>query len=176
MGYVGTSFNNNKHAIHQILPIIEGMLDTDITSLYNGDPNRNFYVYAHMDPTKILNVKNIKHFVLASRYGLREVPFYIGKGTGNRWLDFGRNDSHRKKRGALIKNGLDIKPVKLAENLTEAESFSLEAKLVDILGLISLNPSSGMLVNLDEGFSPKERRKLYPEEAKQILKGNGYAV
>ena len=104
-GYVGTSFNNNKHAIHQILPVIEGMLDTDITSLYDGDTNRNFYVYAHTDPTKILNIKNIKHYVLASRYGLREVPFYIGKGTGSRWLDLGRNDSHRKKRGALIKKG-----------------------------------------------------------------------
>ena len=72
-----------------------------------------------------------------------------------------RNDSHRKIRTKLIEQGTDLLPIKIAENLTEAEAFSLESKIIDIVGIKAIS-KFGLLTNLDEGLLYKERRQRYP--------------
>ncbi|MDR3502983.1 MAG: hypothetical protein P4L79_10405 [Legionella sp.] len=175
-GYNEIKFNGCRWNIDNVLPIIDSMFDSDLNHLYECDnKNKNYYVYAHLNPMKKLDIHNLKHYILATRFSLLEEPFYVGKGIGNRWLDLSRNDSHRKIRSTVIKHGLDIKTIKLAENLTESEAFSLESKLIDILGLKSLH-KEGLLVNLDEGLTPELRRKCYPSNplVNKILRANGY--
>ena len=112
---------------------------------------------------------------LASKFGLSFVPFYVGKGQGNRWLDFNRNDSHRKIRSTLVKQNKDIHSVKVVENLTEGQALSIESKLIDILGLKSISPH-GLLVNLDEGKDALIRRKNYSKGVLSIVKKNGFVI
>jgi len=66
-------------------------------------------------------------------------------------------------------NGIITKIVKLAENLTEAEALSLEAKLVDILGLRHYC-REGWLVNMDEGKDFEARRNFYKTINPEISK------
>jgi len=63
--------------------------------------------------------------------------------------------------------GKEIDVVILSDELTNAEALALESKLIDIFDLQS---RGGMLVNLDEGHAPIERRKLYRNELSQVSK------
>lgn len=177
LGYIDIRYQATKFNYHQIMPLLDEVLNTDLSALYNlNSADKSFYVYMHCNPLKKLNVKNdIRDAFLAVKFALTHVPFYVGKGTGNRYLEFNRNDSHRKIRTSILNSGNDIIPVIIANNLTEAAAFSLESKLIDILGLKSLS-AGGMLVNLDEGLLPKDRRKLYPDKFKQLLVKNGYKI
>lgn len=107
---------------------------------------------------------------------INHVPFYIGKGTGDRLYQFDRNDSHRKIRSRIKDEGKEIVSIKLIENVSETEAFVLESKLIDILGLKATS-KHGLLVNLDEGLLPNERRSLYPSfkgKMNRLLRRNGY--
>ena len=87
------------------------------------------------------------------------VPFYVGKGSGNRWLVHewearatkpGPNANHQKL--AIIRKmqalGFDIPKVKLHEGLTEAVAHAYEAALIATIGRRN---KGGPLVNLTDG-------------------------
>lgn len=175
LGYVGISFQGSRVNIGSVLPLLEAMLDMDFEHLYgNSSLDRSYYVYMHCDPTKCLNVQgNIKHLLLASRFRLTHEPFYVGKGTGERAAMLARNEGHRKIRGRLLKLGQDVLVCKIADGLTEAGALSLEAKLIDVLGLRMLG-RDGILVNLDEGHDSSGRRLSYSKVQKDILRKNGF--
>jgi hypothetical protein len=178
LGYSGVSFSNSKYHCDTFLPVLNEMYDSDFTHLYeDSSAKKAFYVYAHCNPLKKLHAKHdLKHLFLALRFPLlTHEPFYIGKGYGDRFLDFNRNDSHRKIRQQLLKSGKDLLPVKLEEKLNEAEALNKESHLIDILGLLCYK---GILTNLDEGERATERRRLYRQDeknyVKKILQANGF--
>lgn len=174
-GYTAITFNNSSRNMADIFPLFEEILNTDLSEVYNtSSGSSDFYTYVHCDPTKPLSVKhNIKHAVLASKFGLSHEPFYVGKGTGTRCFDLSRNDSHRKVRSVIRKLGNEVQVVKIADFISEAKSLELEAKIIDILGLKSLC-QYGLLVNLDEGAHVVQRRLKYPAKCLDILISNNF--
>lgn len=147
------TFAASRYNAEHIIPFLEKMYDAPCDYIESENSNANFYVYVHCDPRKPLNAKaNIKHLFLASRFGLKYEPFYVGKGTGNRAYDLTRNDSHRKVRSLIRKQNKDIVVSVIDRQLSEAAALHKESALMDILGLRSVL-QSGLLVNLDEGLS-----------------------
>lgn len=144
------------------------ILNTDISIIYEDmvlSEERKFYVYAHCDPCFKIAIGKDGRSSFAATLGFEYMPFYIGKGTGNRFLELSRNDTHRKVRQKLQTLGVDICPKIIADGLTEKEALMYESKLIDIFGL---RPNGGLLVNLDEGAKSKERRLLYLDSLKEI--------
>lgn len=133
----------------------------------NKDFERRYYVYAHIDPTN-------KFIVMPKEFGgMHNIPFYVGKGTGNRAYDLNRNQGHGVKLSELKKRGITHdKIVKIIKrDLTEAEALELEAKLIYFYGTIYEKNRNGVLVNLDippmPNFSlsstiqvPKKQKKI----------------
>lgn len=178
LGYDQIYFNGSKYNLDHILPCFNKIYDTDISDLYENatDETKKYYVYAHCNPLKPLDIKNnLKHLFLASKFSsLRFEPFYIGKGFGNRCNDLNRNDSHRKIKKNINKFNKDVNVELLIENLTEKEALIHEAKLIDILGLRAIS-NFGLLCNLDEGVSSVKRRKKYNDTMiTRILERNGF--
>lgn len=179
-GFKKNVFNGSTVHADFVLPIFDHIMSCQLDHLYEAKSTEpKYYVYVHCDPTQKIHVRaDLKHFFLASKFNLMHVPFYVGKGIDNRWLDFNRNDSHRKIRQKIKLKNKDILPVKIKENLTEAEALSLESKLIDILGLRSYS-KHGLLVNLDEGVQAMSRRQLYimgHPKVGNILKLNGFLI
>lgn len=141
--------------------------NTDISDLYidlNLDKSNKYYVYAHCYPSKIMVGKDgVTSW--AATIGFENVPFYIGKGTGNRAYELDRNETHRKVKQKLRALGQDIEVKIIKENLNEIEALCMESKLIDIFGIIG---KGGKLVNLDEGVNGKERQKKYLDELIKI--------
>lgn len=155
------SFGSSKQNLYDIMPIFEFLLNIKYIPILGSDVvnqnNKEYYVYLHCDPTNHIKInRDIRELLLASNYGLSFVPFYVGKGTGNRCFDLNRNDSHRKIRSKILKSNKDIEVVKIKENLSENEALFEEQKLIAILGLISLH-KTGMLVNLQTDNSILKR-------------------
>src|SRR5208282_78053 len=135
--------------------------NTDISSLYGAlvlDTTPNYYVYAHLDSCRKVLVERAGVTTFAATLGMPYFPFYIGKGTGDRWQDFNRNETHRKVRERIARLSKAPIAIKLNDGLTEAQALQLEAKLIDIFGLIT---NGGKLCNLDEGLYPEQRRQFY---------------
>jgi hypothetical protein len=174
--YNPISFNGSKQHCGKVMPIFDAMIGTCLDSIYSGLNDNGYYVYFHCDPTKKLDVrKNLKHLILAQHFGLKNEPFYVGKGKGGRAYELDRNDGHRKIRSKLIKQGKDVEPIIAKADLLEMDALAIEAKIIDILGLKAFS-EHGLLVNLDEGVKPVERRNLYPKEAMQVLSRNGFFI
>lgn len=158
----------NKEEIANQLSCIQQIYDTDISQLYVEDGiDRKYYVYAHCDPSKKIIAGKGAKTTFAAMLGMCHPPFYIGKGTGERAYDTKRNGYHQKINKKLSGFGREIHVAILSDGLTNTEALALESKLIDIFDLQS---RGGMLVNLDEGHSPIERRKLYQNELCQISK------
>lgn len=135
----------------------------DISSIYDNlelDTNPIYYVYAHCDPKANIAVGKCGKTTFGASIGLNKIPFYIGKGTGNRAFDLNRSETHRKIRQKIQTFGDEIQVNIIKDGLTEIEALMLESKLIDIFGLKSFN---GFLVNLDEGINKVGRRSLYKE-------------
>ena len=137
------------------------MYGTDITNLYDGfelSDERKFYVYAHCDPFYRLKADTNGKIAFASTLGIEYLPFYVGKGEGDRAYDINRNEGHRKRRQFIEKSEKAIQIKILKDNLTEREALMLESKLIDIFGLVSFG---GWLLNLDEGINNALRKEIY---------------
>jgi len=143
------------------------ILETDISHLYDkSNQNRNYYVYAHCDTSKVLlKTKRDGKVAFAATLGLNHFPFYIGKGTGSRAYDVNRNETHRKIKQRLNTHGKDVEVSIVKSNLTSSEAFALESKLIDIFGVIG---KGGKLTNLDEGKNSQSRRLLYLNDLKIV--------
>ena len=143
------------------------ILNEDIKDLYEDlslDLTPNYYVYVHCEPNKIAIGKDgVTSW--AATLGLDLIPFYVGKGIGNRAYDLNRNETHRKFRQRLKEFGNDVQVRIIKDGLTELEALCLESKLIDIFGLIG---KGGRLVNLDEGVKSKERQERYKEQLIQL--------
>ncbi len=154
---------SNKEYNKIVFQACNEIFEYDISHIYKNkyESNEEYYVYAHCDPSLPINLnKKNPHgkLTFASLLGLKHIPFYIGKGVGNRAYDLNRNETHRKTRYFMKERGRDIEVYIIRENLTEAKALEIESKLIDIFGLKLLG---GYLVNLDEGVSSKERQFLY---------------
>jgi hypothetical protein len=79
------------------------------------------------------------------------VPFYVGKGCGQRAWDLKRNEGHGVElRQLLAKQHTPEQIVHLIrENLTERAALEIESKLVYFFGTKFERTRQGMLVNLD---------------------------
>jgi len=142
--------------------------NADISSAYTGmqfDERPVYYVYTHCEPTHNAQVGKNGKTTFAATIGMKKLPFYVGKGTGNRAYELDRNETHRKIRQRLHNFNKEIEVEIIKDNLTELDALMLESKLIDIFGLVT---SGGKLVNLDEGVNSKERRNLYKDELHKI--------
>lgn len=146
---------------------------------YADNEKRNYYVYYHTDITKDdISFSRDKYEESVKFVGL---PFYIGKGTGDRYLNLhSRNSAHRKRIEALNKIGIEKDKIcfKLFENLTEREAFALESKLISFLGSTNEIPRSvryftgfngGLLINSDVPPRPKWVEILIQRLSKTLI-------
>lgn len=145
--------------------LIEKIWQTDISYLFSDldlCDDKSYYVYAHLDSSSRLRPRSRAvdafsqiHLEIPNR------PFYIGKGRGNRYMSFERNETYRKRRQIIETSGFYVHPVIIKNGLTECEALCYESKLIDIFGFAMFG---GLLTNLDEGYKPEIRRKMYPHE------------
>lgn len=98
-----------------------------------------FYVYSLIDPRD-------------------ETVFYIGKGTGNRWKHHqwaSRTGNHHnaavaERIEAIRAHGLQVQGKLIWENLSEADAYARERRLITMIGvnrLTNLIPGGGGLTN-----------------------------
>jgi hypothetical protein len=138
------------------------ILQQDWSFLFRGTDNekKGYYVYAHVTPSGI-DCKS------ARRLKLKGVPFYIGKGIGQRAYDLNRNQGH----GAMLRNAIregfkeeNIVNIILAD-LTERQALELESKLIYFFGTkYEPRRKGGVLVNLDI-----EKRPIFGLVAKNTI-------
>lgn len=123
------------------------LLEQDWGHLFSGDAVQKYYVYAHIKPGN----KRIKIDHEELPLIMDGVPFYIGKGTGDRAFDLKRNQGH----GTMLKELQDAGVKKseivciISDCLSEAKALELESKLIYLFGTKYEPERKGMLVNLD---------------------------
>lgn len=127
------------------------LLKQDWSHLFNcHSSERKFYVYYHTDP------RNKAFSSYKELGGVSFMPFYVGKGTGNRAYNMKRNQGH----GINLKEMLDLEYTPddivhiVKDNLTESEALELESKLIYFFGTIYETEQKGVLLNLDIGKRP----------------------
>lgn len=97
-----------------------------------------------------------KSFYLYYVYALFDecgVVRYIGKGKGDRWLQHETERSKNRIKNKFVKRTIaalgEIPKIKIRENLSEAEAFTVEVALIAAIGRIDLN--TGPLTNMSDG-------------------------
>ena len=159
---------SKKQRVRSVFEACQKIYNTDISDLYRHldlDPNPIYYVYTHSEPSKKIAIGKNGISTFAATLGMELIPFYVGKGVGDRAYDLNRNETHRKVRQKLQQFGQEVSVKILKSGLTEMGALILESKLIDMFGLIA---SGGKLVNLDEGVNSKERRLKYKDELREI--------
>jgi hypothetical protein len=146
--------------------ILIDFLDEDWSYLFSGssyDKEKKYYVYYHTDPT-LPNMRMRKGDKSVEFYGR---PFYVGKGTGERYKSKKRGRGHL----SIIKNlttdqGISSDRVFriFKDGLDEIEALELEAKLITFFGCRSEvsrgkthfhGIKGGLLVNSDPAARPE---------------------
>lgn len=91
----------------------------------------NFYVYVYLDPRK----KSIYNY---SDLEFEYEPFYVGKGSGNRYLyhlrEQKKNTHKINKISNIINDGFNPIILKIFENLSEDVAFIKEIELIEKIG------------------------------------------
>jgi len=116
---------------------------------YKLDEERKYYVYAHSDPT-------MTEFDISGLTNIIGIPFYIGKGCGDRHLGLTRNQGHDVKMRDILRKGCQKEKIVqiVKDNLTEREALALESKLIYLFQTVYENQLCGVLYNLDLGRRP----------------------
>lgn len=139
------NLNNKPDHRHKYLT---SLIMQDWSDLYHPkDSLKDFYVYAHVDPADKIFLTNKKN---GGNYG--GMPFYIGKGIGNRAYNLNRNQGHGKKIRSIKKEGWNDKDIVkiIFNNLSEYKAYELESKLIYFFGTIyQKDRTEGVLYNLD---------------------------
>lgn len=146
------SLYERKHGTCSIY--MRALIGQDWSHVFNGgDTDEKYYVYAHIDPTKSSFITDKR---CGGNYG--GMPFYIGKGTGNRAYDLKRNQGHGLKLRQLIEEGITESQIVniLFSNISEAKALEIEAKLIYFFGTVysRATKKKGCLLNLDVPLVP----------------------
>ncbi len=155
-----TSYAENKKYIKCIL-------NQNWMHLFDDFENESdkFYVYAHVDPRhKGFECKELN---LVKGFG---VPFYIGKGTGNRACDMKRNQGHGKMIATLRKamHSDESMVIKIFDLISERKAMEIESKLIYFFGTIYEQNRRGMLLNLDVSRKPKFLAPMHMYISKKV--------
>lgn len=164
---------SKKQRYQRVFEYCQQIWNTDISPVYADmkfDDERKFYIYAHLDTSKKIATEKHPITTFAASLGMSHFPFYVGKGTGNRFGSTDRNETHRKVCQKLRMMGRAPETFKIKDSLTESEALQCEAKLIDIFGLL---PHRGLLTNLDEGYRAEERRRFYLPQFSALSRFNG---
>lgn len=106
----------------------------------------NFYIYVYLDPRK----KDYYNYV---DFNFDYEPFYVGKGSGYRYLkhltDKNKNTHKINKIKNIIDDGYTPIILKLFENLTESEAYQKEIEIIEKIGRRINN--TGPLTNYFKG-------------------------
>lgn len=122
-----------------------------------------YYVYVLMDPRKLGPY----------RYGqwtFSHLPFYVGKGKGDRYLDHGRQGERsyntHKERVLSKLNRLGLEPIVVLKRkgLEEKVALDIERTLIEKIGRHNLK--TGPLANLTSGGEGTAGRKVSAKERK----------
>jgi hypothetical protein len=136
-----------KHKMVYLRPI----LYQDWSYLFDEYDNsdKKYYVYIHKDPRL-----NMPGNSILPKLG-KHIPFYVGKGTGDRFKDLNRNQGHGKRIKEILNAGYTDEsiPVQVATGLGERDAFVLESKLIYLFKTL-YESNHGLLVNLDIGRRP----------------------
>lgn len=130
------------------------LLAQDWSKLFPYDAcDGEYYVYCHVDPHGSIFTMGKK---CGGNYG--GMPFYIGKGIGNRAYDLKRNQGH----GKMIKKALDEgwQPDDIVHiafsGLSEKKALEIESKLIYFFGTVyEKDRHHTTLYNLDIPKRPK---------------------
>jgi len=126
---------SKKEKFKRSFDACQTIINTDIEFLYNDivlDENPIYYVYAHCNPEANIAIGKCGKTSFLATLGLDKIPFYIGKGCGNRAFDLSRNETHRKVRQSLKNFDKDIHVKIIRDGLTEKHALILESKLIVI--------------------------------------------
>ena len=156
-------FNHNKQLVsliclnnpaHQRRKLFEPLMLQDWSSVYPcASKEGSYYVYAHVDPeAKIFTVRKS----MGGNFG--GLPFYIGKGTGDRAYNLKRNQGHGKMIRQILGNGWQPEDMVkiLFDDLSEERAFEIESKLIYFFGtMYEEERAHGTLLNLDTPTKPE---------------------
>lgn len=115
--------------------------------------------------------QELKYYVYMLLDPIDNRPFYVGKGNDNRVFnhldcaltDLDATTAKYDKIREIIQNGNNVKHVIVRHGLTEAESFQIEASLIDSLTYCGI-----MLSNLVSGHNSIEKGLMTLEEVKRL--------
>lgn len=120
---------------------------------------KNFYVYIYLDPRKPGNYNY-------GEYHFDYEPFYVGKGSGERWIACFKKKSNRKYQfniktcnriDAINIDGFIPMVKKVVVNLTNRCAYKIENELIKIISNEQLEISC--LTNKNYGVVKKTRKK-----------------
>lgn len=135
---------------------MDSLMAQDWSDIYpESGGESKFYVYAHIDPREPSFSAKPCH---GGNWG--GLPFYIGKGCGNRAYDLKRNEGHGRRLRILREEGFGPEHIVkiIYSGLTSSKALEVEAKLIHLFGISydkMKKAKRSCLLNLDEPEVPK---------------------